>query len=129
MIGAAMEGGPGIIGANVRSLGNPLQSIPPAGPSGGSGTGVWGTSGSGAGVRGSSSDGSGGEFTSVIGVAKTGRSVSGHGMSGRGDMGIEGIGRTIGAIGHGVGVWDAKIGVNGKGAIVSKAKRLLRVVE
>ncbi len=101
-IGAAAPDGTGVVGASLRSVGNPLatwQTIPST-SSGGSGTGVWGISGTGIGVHGDSESNTG-----VFGHSSSGFAV--HGIS-ENSIGAHGeSGSNTGVFGHstsGIGV-------------------------
>src|SRR6266704_3638855 len=111
-IGAAAPDGTGVVGASLRSVGNPLatwQTIPST-SSGGSGTGVWGISGTGIGVHGNSESNTGVFGHSTSGFAVHGISEDNIGVRGEGITGVEGHS----TFGYGVrGFSEQFIGVEG----------------
>jgi len=113
-IGVAAPDGTGVVGASLRSVGNPLatwQTLPST-SSGGSGTGVWGISGEGIGVHGDSESNTGVFGHSVSGIAVHGISenstcVFGQGTSG---FGVHGASKSNAGV---VGQSESNTGVFG----------------
>ena len=100
VLGSAMRGGIGVVGASMQSL-NPTDFTRIPDPGNGDGTGVFGTSGTGTGVRGSS----------VQGVGVSGESQEETGVHGQSSAGVGVLGDSEdnagvhGRSSNGVGVW------------------------